>query len=185
VSNRSRQAQRLARSLTSLADVLVGVIHEGGHQYLVQWGNGPTMSTMLEHVTEQLATRHYPDLSAPMVRYARGYSARAFAARAVASLRDGTLTSAIRVGVQERARLGISAPSWSQLSAEELTAHQHVEGLLAETSHPDRPNSPTDEPAIAALIRVSGGNEYTMLPTLLSSDFLPDLRAVPREAQAL
>lgn len=186
MSNRSRQAQRLAHRLTSPADVLVGVIHQSGHHYLVQWGNGPTMDTMLKQVTEQLATGHYPDLSAGMLSYARGYSARAFAARAAASHRDGTLTRAIRVGVQERARLGISSPSWSALNAEELTAHQYVESLLEKTAHPDRPDTPADEPAIAALIRLSGGNEYAMLPMLVSRDLLqPDQRAAQREAQAL
>jgi hypothetical protein len=184
VSNRSRQAQRLASRLTLLANVLVGVTHQSRQQYLVQWGNGPTMNTMLNQVSEQLATGDYPDLSAQMLSYARGFSARAFAARAVASYRDGTLIPAIRAGVQERARLGITSPSWAELSAEELTAHQYIENLLEETAHPDRPNTPADEPAIAALIRLSSGNEYAMVPMLVSPDLLQNLRAAQREAEA-
>jgi len=112
-------------------------------------------------------------------------SARAFAARAVASYRDGTLTPAIRAGVQERARLGITSRSWAELSAEELTAHQYIEDLLEETAHPDRPDTAADEPAIAALIRLSGGNEYAMLPMLVSPpDLMQNLRAAQREAEA-
>jgi hypothetical protein len=168
VSNRSRQAQRLARRLTSLADVVIEVTHQGRQQYLIQWGNGPTTESMLKQATEELATGRYPDLSTRMLDYARGYSARAFAACAVASQRDGSLTTAIQAGVKERDRLGVTSPRWSHLSAEELIAHQHIERVLEETANPDRSLVPADEPAIEALVRLSNGNEYAMLPALVS-----------------
>jgi hypothetical protein len=184
VSNRSRQAQRLARRLTSLTGTFVEVVHQSGQQYLVQWGNGPTTDTMVKQVSQELA--HFPYLSARMLRFSRGYSARAFAARAVACQRDGTLAIAVATGVQERHRFGITSPSWSHLSDEELTAHQHIESLIEQTAYPDRADSPADEPAIEALIRVSGGDEFAMLPTLLSPDHhQPTLSTAQREPEAL
>lgn len=184
MSSRSRQAQRSARNLTLLADVLVQAIHQRGQ--LIQWGNGPRMNTMSEQVAEQPTTGNCPDLSAQTLSYARGYSVGAFAARPVAAHRDGSLIAAIQAGVRERDRLGITAPLWSDLGAEELAAHQHIESLLEETAHPDRPDTPADEPAIAALIRYRDGNEYAILPMLVSPRPLqPDPHAVQREAQAL
>jgi hypothetical protein len=62
----------------------------------------------------------------------------------------------------------------------------NIQILLEETAHPDRPDIPADEPAIAALMRIGGGNEYAMLPTLLSPHQHPSyVRTAQREAQAL
>jgi hypothetical protein len=172
VSARSRQAQRLARELTRLTGVHVAVIYDGTQQYLVQWGNGPTTDNMSGFLTAELSTAAYPDLPTRMLSCARGYTARAFAARAVSARRNGTLANAIQAGVLERYRLGATPPPSARLSSEELAAHRYVESLLDETSHPDQPDTPADEPFIASLIQLSGDNEYAMLSMLISSHSL-------------
>src|SRR5258708_39031959 len=83
-----------------------------------------------------------PDRPTRMLSFARGYSAQAFAARAVSARRDGTLVSAIRTGVLERGRLGVTLPSWARLSGEALAAQQYVESLLEETAYPGQPHTP-------------------------------------------
>ena len=170
MSARSRQAQRLARELIRLTGVHVAVAYDGRRQYLVQWGNGPTMASMSGFLTAELSTGEYPNLPTRMLSCARGYSAQAFAARAVSARRDGTLVSAIQAGVLERERLGVTLPSWARLTGEELAAHQYVESLLEETASPDQPDTPADEPFIASLIQLSGGNDDAMLPILISPD---------------
>jgi hypothetical protein len=180
VSALSRQAQRLARELTRLTGVDVAVAYDGGQHYLVQWGNGP-MAGMSDFLTAELSTGEYPHLPTRMLSCARGYSAQAFAARAVSARRDGTLVSAIQAGVLEHERLGFTPPSWARLSGEELAAHQYVESLLDETAYPEQPDTPADELFIASLIQLSGGNEYAMLPMLISPDSdSPAARGLPR-----
>jgi len=69
--------------------------------------------------------------------------------------------------VLEGHRLGAMLTPQARLSGEELAAHHHVEKLLHQTSCPDRPDDPADELGIAALIQLSGDNEYAMLAFLV------------------
>lgn len=167
MSARSCQAQMIARELTRLTGITVWVAHDGQHRYLVQWTDSPTLDCMLRLAIAQLSGGRYPDLQAGMLTYARGNSVRAFAARASAAQRNGALASAIRKGVLERNLLGITPTPYARLSDKELAAHQYVERLLDQTAYPDRPDDPADELGIAALIQLSGGNEYAMLPFLV------------------
>ena len=167
MSARSCQAQMVARELTRLTGITVRVVHDGQRQYLVQWTDGPTLDCMHCMAIAQLSGGRYPDLQAGMLTYARGHSARAFAARASAAQRNGSLATAIRRGVLERHRLGITPTLHARLSDQELAAHQYVESLLDQTAYPDRSDDPADEQGIAALIQLSGGNEYAMLPFLV------------------
>lgn len=167
MSARSCQAQMVARELTRLTGVTVGAAHDGQRRYLVQWTDGPTLDCMRRIAIAQLSGGRYPDLPAGMLTYARGHSIRAFAARASAARRNGALESTIQRGMLERHRLGITPAPWVRLSNAELAAHQYVESLLDETGYPDRPDDPADEQGIAALIQLSAGNEYAMLPFLV------------------
>jgi hypothetical protein len=168
MSARSRQAQRLARELAAQAGIPVQVDYDGTRAYLIQWGNGPTVDDISGLVTAELSSGKYADLPARILSCSRGYSARAFAARAASARREGTLDLAVQAGAAERKRLGVSRPSRARLSDEELAAHEHIEGLLNATAYPDRADDPADEPVIESLIELSGGNQYAMLPTLVS-----------------
>ncbi len=181
MTTRSRQAQRLARELTQQAGIPVAVAYSDTRHYLIQWGNGPTRDGMRDLVAAELNSGAYPDLPRQMLTWSRGYSARAFAARAAAARRDGRLAQAIEEGAATRRRLGVAQPrrSGSKLSPEELTARQHIEHLLATTPYPDRPTDPADVPVIAALIETSGANEYAMLPALVAPDTTPGPQSPP------
>jgi hypothetical protein len=167
MSARSCQAQMIACELTRLTGVTVEVAHDGQSRYLAQWTDGPTLDSMHGMALAQLSCGRYPDLQPGMITYARGHSIRAFAARACAVRRNGALANAIRRGVLERRRLATTSTPWARLSDAELAAHQYVESLLDQTAYPDRPDDPADEQGITALIQLSGGNEYAMLPFLL------------------
>src|ERR1022692_1320573 len=169
MSARSCQAWQLALQLASQAAIPVEVAYDGGRGYLIQWGDGPTTDDMSALVTAELPTGRYPDLPAGLLRSFRGYTARAFAARAAAASRDGSLTTAIDAGAATRRWLGLQRPSWSRLSDAEHDAHHHIEQLLSTTPSPAQPDDPADEPAITALLHASGGSEYTMLPALLQA----------------
>jgi hypothetical protein len=166
MSGRNYQAQMIAHELTRLTGVIVAIAHDG-QRCLLRWTDGPTLDCMRRMTIAQLSGGRYPDLQVWMLTYARRHSARAFAARACAARRNGALASAIRRGVLEHHRLGIKPTPWTRLSDEELAAHQYIEGLLDETAYPDRPDDSADERGIAALIQLSGSNEYAMLPFLI------------------
>src|ERR1022692_857750 len=167
MSARSCQAWQLALQLASQAAIPVQVAYDGGRGYLIQWGDGPTRDHMSALVTAELASGRYPDLPAGLLSSSRGYTARAFAARAAAARRDGSLASAIDAGVAERQRLGIQRPRWSAVSDAEHAAHDHIEQLLDATAYPSRAASPADEPVIASLLQASGGSEHAMLTALV------------------
>jgi hypothetical protein len=174
VSTRSRQAQQLARALTCHAGIPVDVAWDGSREYLIQWGNGPTGEHMSALLAAELAGGQYPDLPPRLLSSFRGYTARAFAARAAAALRDGSLAGAVQAGVAERQRLGIGHPSWSRLSDADHAAHEHIERLLDVTPCPDQASDPADEPVITALIEADGGSEYAMLPALAAPRQRPE-----------
>ena len=178
---RSRQAQRLARELTQHAGNPVEVAYSDTRHYLIQWGNGPTREGMRDMVAAELNSGAYPDLSRQIFTWSRGYSPRAFAARAAAARRDGSLARAIEEGAATRRRLGVTQPRWSgtKLSSEELAACQHIEHLLATTPNPDRPTDPADAPVIATLIETSSSNEYAMLPALVAPGTRPGSQSPP------
>jgi hypothetical protein len=169
VSARSRQAQHLARNLGRAAGIGVRVDYDGGRGYLILWGDGPTAEDMSALVTAELASGQYPDLPARLLSSARGYTARAFAARAAAASRDGSLASAIDAGAATRRQFGDYLPSRSVLSDAEHDALRHIEQLLDVTPYPERAADPADEPVITSLLHASGGNEYKMLPALLQT----------------
>jgi hypothetical protein len=179
VTARSRQAHRLARELTQHAGIPVEVAYSDTRRYLIQWGNGPTRNGMRDIVAAELNSGAYPDLPRQIFTWSRGYSPRAFAARAAAARRDGSLARAVKAGAAERRRLGVNQPSWNRLRPEELAANEHIEHLLATTPYPDRPADPTDEMVIAALIEVSGGNEYAMLPALVAPAAIAGAQSLP------
>src|ERR1022692_4557368 len=169
MSARSCQAWQLALQLASQAAIPVEVAYDGGRGYLIQWGDGPTTDDMSALVTAELATGRYPDLPAGLLRSFRGYTARAFAARAAAASRDGSLTTAIDAGAATRRRLGIPTPSWATLTDAEHDAHHYIEQLLDTTAYPAQADDPADEAVITSLLQASGSNEYKMLPALVQT----------------
>jgi hypothetical protein len=122
--------------------------------------------TLYRQATAELGTGVYPSLPASKLSAFRGTTARAFAARAAAALRTGTLAEAVRAGVAYRVAHDVTPPAWSRLSAADLAAHQHIEDQLESLSYPERPDDPDDEPVIESLLAGSKGNEYAMLPAL-------------------
>ena len=166
MSARSIQAWKLAQALTAQARVSVRVEFDGPKGYMVQWGNGPTVDAMSGLITAELGTGAYQNLPASKLSAFRGTTARAFASRAAAALRTGTLAQAVRAGVAYREQHDVMPSAWSKLTAADCAAHQHVEDELDRLSYPERPDDPADEPVIESLLAGSKGNEYAMLPAL-------------------
>ncbi len=75
-------------------DVVLAFADDTRH-YLIQWGNGPTCDGMRDLLAPELDTGGHPDLPRQIFTWSRGYSPRAFAARAAAARRDRGLARAV------------------------------------------------------------------------------------------
>ncbi|MFE2684469.1 hypothetical protein [Streptomyces mirabilis] len=181
---RSRQAARLAAHLSEVTGVRVSLEYDNGPRWNMSWADGPTCDQMHVHLAEALAGHHFPDMRDRTLHLHRGTSSRAWAARAIASRREGTLGPAVAEGAAWRRahpspyRLGIS-----DLTPENHALLQHVERLIESTPYPDRVSAPEDEPLIEQLLTAGGGrraSEYTMAPILLNADRVPSADQPPK-----
>ena len=175
--SRSRQAFQLGCHLSDVTEVEVTLVYDSGPRWNMSWCDGPTVDQMRAHLAEALAGHHFPDMRDRKLHLHRGESSRAWAARAIASRREGTLAPAVAEGAAWRRahpspyRLGIS-----DLTPEDYALLLHVEQLIRDTPYPDRASAPEDEPLIEQLLAAGGGrgaSEYTMAPILLNADRAP------------
>ncbi|MEV8347155.1 hypothetical protein [Streptomyces niveus] len=169
MANRTRQADRLAYDLSEQTDVRVEVSYLGGAEWEVRWPGGPTLARMRELVGHSLSTDTvYPGLRDRKLVYTRGESDRAWAARAVAAHREGTLAPA----VAERAPLhGHSrTPMTRDWSPEDYAVLAIVEEIVQNTPFPDRASHPDDEELIEQLLKVANGQRREMGRLLLSGN---------------
>lgn len=179
MSTRSGQARQLARALSAQYEREVEVLHGGQDRWYVQWANGPTWKQMMMSVGPLLA--QYPLLADRRLTSSRSTSPPAWAARAAAALRDGSLARAVAAYQPSRpVRPG------DRLTPAEHAALQHVDRLLDETENPDLPDSPVDVPVITRLLatglleRRRYADRFTMVgPLLQMLAGEPDPRALP------
>ncbi|MFI2764887.1 hypothetical protein ACH5A3_39665 [Streptomyces echinatus] len=193
--SRSRQAYKLAAHLGEVTGVRVELVYNTGAEWHLNWTDGPLQDQMKEHLADALAGHHYPDMRDRTIRCWRGHSTRAWAARAIAARREGTLTPAVAEGAAyRRTHLPPSRPGTGDLSPEEHALHSHIDDLIDATAYPDRASATEDEPLIEELLaagtrkhpngyRQTG--EYEMARVLLNADRAPaehgrpDLKMVP------
>ncbi|MFJ5899441.1 hypothetical protein ACIQFZ_29150 [Streptomyces sp. NPDC093064] len=148
--------------------------------------DGPVADQMREHVAAALAGHHFTDMRDRKITCHRGESPRTWAARAIASRRDGSLARADAEGAAwRRAHPSPYVVANSDLTPEHYAMLQYVEQLIRDTPYPGRPSAPEDEPLIEQLLAAAGRNagEYAMTRILVNADRAPadgkpQLRAV-------
>lgn len=183
MSSRSTQANRLGRELSDAMCVEVEVRHQAAAIWLVEWADGPTVDQMRQQVTQVVAGPQYPALADRRLDYSRGTGSRAWAARAVAARRDGTLAGEIAAGVAYRRSHPIPKPAWSDMTDEEVIVVQFVERLIEQTPYPDRASHPADGPLIEQLRTQGDHTEHAMARILLDADQLGQLELAPTRAE--
>ncbi|MFF8955484.1 hypothetical protein [Streptomyces sp. NPDC014894] len=196
--SRSRQAALLARHLSEVADVEVGLYYDTGARWIAMWADGPREEEMRAHLDTALAGYRYVDMRDRTIDFHRSTSERAWAARAVASRREGTLGPAIAEGADYRRSLGVGLPrpgaQGPTHTHEYYALLRHVDDLCRGTAYPERPDAPEDEPGIQELLAAgtredphtgrSTRSEYDMAHALLGTGLPagprpPRLTAVP------
>ncbi|WP_103510789.1 hypothetical protein [Streptomyces sp. SM13] len=198
--SRSRQAALLARHLSEATDVEVGLYYDTGARWIAMWADGPLQEEMRAHLGTALAGSRYVDMRDRKIDCHRSTSKRAWAARAIASHREGTLGPAIADGAAHRRSLGVGMPrpgvQGPTHTHEYYALLRHVDDLCRETAYPERASAPEDEPLIGQLLatgtrdRANTGrpavSEYDMTTALLAAgDWPPKLTVVraPEEGQ--
>ena len=173
---RSKQAKQLAQALAGRIgadpwDVTADYTTYPVPCYLIQYQNGPTAEEMATLASGFLARGRYPALLGTTLRYSRSTSPQAWAARAAASLREGTLWESVAKGAADRRARGVpSSPQDRGLTPEDQALLQHVEGLVKTTAYPDHPSDPADTEVMARLLAAGENNEFTMAALLLAKN---------------
>ncbi|MET9399305.1 hypothetical protein [Kitasatospora sp. NPDC002965] len=179
MSQRSTQAFNLGRHLSEKTDVPVELRHESGARWLVQWPDGPTRDQMRALVTEMLEKHpyHFGLMKSREISFSRMDTTRAWAARAVAARRDGSLAAETARGAArrrelgiDRIRVGITEPK----AAEYYVLVNFIEQQIDDTAYPDRPSDPTDAPLIEELLTAGRRSEYAMANILTNELLVPE-----------
>ncbi|MEU7206101.1 endonuclease domain-containing protein [Streptomyces sp. NPDC045470] len=200
--SRSRQAARLAAHLAETTGVRVELVHDTGAHWILSWTDGPLAEQMRAHLTAALAGHRYAEMRDRTIECARSHSRRAWAARAVASRREGTLAAAVADGAAGDRALGVRLPRLGRQDPDETHEHyallRHIEELCRTTASPDRAGAPEDEEHIGQLLAAGTRthpatgrrtvSEYDMARALLAAEQAPSggrppqLRPVPHQA---
>ncbi|MFI9155691.1 hypothetical protein [Streptomyces sp. NPDC053367] len=189
--SRTRQAARLAAHLSEVTGVRVELVYDNGPRWNMSWPDGPTHDQMRAHLEEALAGHHFPDMRDRQLHLNRGTTARAWAARAIASRREGTLAPAVTEGAAWRRT---QLPGWQPLGGDKLTPEdhallRHVDQLIEATAYPDQASAPEDEPLIEELLAAGSredsygrrsASEFDMARVLLNADRAPSAEQPPQ-----
>lgn len=169
--SRSRQASLLARHLTDVTGTNVELVYDSGARWNLSWTDGPLYEEMRTHLDTALAGYRYVDMRDRQIDMRRSHSERAWAARAIASRREGTLAPAVTDGATSRRAMGLELPRFG--TNEPTGSHEyyallsHVEDLWRKTSYPERASVPEDEPLIEQLLAAgTKKSEYHDWPIL-------------------
>lgn len=192
--SRSRQAALLARHLFEVTGATGELVYDTGVRWNLYWTDGPLREEMRAHLAAALAGYRYVEMRDRTINCSRSHSERAWAARAIASRREGTLAPAIADGAAYRRALGVELPRLGRQDPGETHEYfallRHVEELWRVTSYPERASAPEDEPLIEQLLaagtRTRGDSgwctvtEYDMARALLAAEQAPAEGQPPR-----
>ncbi|MEU7222268.1 hypothetical protein [Streptomyces chrestomyceticus] len=187
--SRSRQAALLARHLSEAAGVDVELVYDTGARWILGWTDGPRWEEMRARLDTALAGYRYAEMRDRTLDCHRSTSQRAWAARAIAARREGTLGPAIADGVAHRRALGVELPRMGVQDPSETHEYyallHHVEELCRESSYPERAGAPEDEPLIAQLLAAGTRDRArTGRPTVSTYDMAKALLAAERAPAA-
>ncbi|MFI6896127.1 hypothetical protein ACIBM4_18655 [Streptomyces sp. NPDC050256] len=185
--SRSRQAALLARHLSEVTGIEVELCYASGARWIAMWADGPRQEEMRVHLDTALAGSGYVDMRDREIDCHRSTSGRAWAARAVASRREGTLGPAIAEGAAHRRSLGVGMPRpgvhGPTHTHEYYALLRYVDDLCRGTAYPERASAPEDEPLIGQLLAAGTGDrantggstvsEYDMATALLAAEQAP------------
>ncbi|MEV7814392.1 hypothetical protein AB0P05_27265 [Streptomyces flaveolus] len=90
--------------------VEVESVYNAGTEWHLNWTDGPVKTEMDKHLADALAGHLFPDMRDRTIRRWRSTSTRAWAARAIASRRAGTLATAVAEGAALYRSLPMSRP---------------------------------------------------------------------------
>lgn len=168
MSSRSSEALRLARELSEVAGVDVEISFDSGQMWNLEWSDGPTFDEMRDLVDRALTDGRFSLMADRKLRLYRGKSDRAWAARAIAARRDGSLAAEIAAGAAYQRPL-MQARSFgfpSDLTAEDHAALSYIARLIDETTAPQVADAPEDEPLIQELLEAGKGSKFKMVRIL-------------------
>ncbi|MEU2076586.1 hypothetical protein [Streptomyces sp. NPDC013489] len=185
--SRSRQAALLARHLFEVTGTTGELVYDTGVRWNLHWTDGPLREEMRAHLDAALAGYRYAEMRDRTIHCSRSYSERAWAARAIASRRQGTLAPAIADGAAHHRALRVQLPRLSHQDPSETHEYfallRHIEELWQVTPYPERASAPEDEPLIEQLLaagtRTRGDSgfrtvsEYDMAKALLAAEQAP------------
>ncbi|MFB7584577.1 hypothetical protein [Streptomyces hydrogenans] len=203
--SRTRQAFLLGRHLTEVTGVEVTVEYVSGAEWSMNWPDGPQYDEMRAHLDEALAGYGFAEMRDRKVTPLRGTTSRSWAARAIASRREGTLTTAVAERAAYERRQGVALPRLGtpdpRATHEYYALLHHVQELQRTTSYPERASAPEDEPLIEDLLaaatrtdrhghRIRHVSEHDMAHVLIAveqapaGDQPPRLAVVPTKEEA-
>ncbi|MFJ3752451.1 hypothetical protein [Streptomyces sp. t99] len=187
--SRSRQAALLARHLAEVTDIEVGLYHHTGARWIAMWADGPLEEEMRTHLDTALAGQRYVAMRDRTIDCHRSTSNRAWAARAIASRREGTLGTAIVEGAAHRRSLGVGMPRRGvhgpTHTHEYYALLRHVDDLCRGTAYPERASAPEDEPLIGQLLEAgSRDRANTGMPTVTEYEMASALLAAEQARAA-
>ncbi|MDI2129592.1 hypothetical protein [Yinghuangia seranimata] len=186
MSTRAIRMSELADQLTRVTGIQVRVVEDAAAAWTLHWADGPTVARMYPFADAARGGRRTVELSAYRMGFLRHQTPRAWAARAIAAHRDGTLAQAVATGGAAR-RAHPTAPQWEgrDVAPEDHAVLAHVERLFDSTDHPDRADDEADEPSIAALLRL-GEHSPERMSRLLNTPRVADtLRPARRRLQVV
>ncbi|MYS78926.1 hypothetical protein [Embleya scabrispora] len=153
MSDRGIREVGLDGELTRIAGTEVRIVVEGIAAWGIEWTDGPTVDRMRGHVAAVRTARRRVAPPEHRLAYRRRQSPRAWAARAIAVLRDANSARAVAAGAALR-RNHPAAQGWRTggLTPEDHALLDLVQRLSEGIADPERADRPEDEPLIRRLL---------------------------------
>ncbi|MGW9212958.1 hypothetical protein ACWGR4_39085 [Embleya sp. NPDC055664] len=171
MSDRGIREYGLDGELARVAGVEVRLVVDGFAAWGLEWVDGPTVDRMRAHVAAVRAGRRGIAPPEHRLDYRRRQSPRAWAARAVAAMRDVSSVRAVAAG----AALRRNHPAGRNRRPGALRPEDHalldlVQRLYEGSADPERADRPEDEPLIRRLLAEGNQSREAMCRILNDAD---------------
>ncbi|MFF7245329.1 hypothetical protein ACFZBU_15660 [Embleya sp. NPDC008237] len=175
MSDREIREVGLDGELTRVAGTEVRIVVDGIAAWGIEWVDGPTVDRMRGHVAAVRTARRRVAPPEHRLAYRRRQSPRAWAARAIAVLRDANSARAVAAGAALR-RNHPAAQGWRAggLTPEDHALLDLVQRLSEGIADPERADRPEDEPLIRRLLDEGDHSKEAMCRLLNDGSDGPD-----------